>query len=85
MKIRPTYGNRNKFITTKKSDISKGDVANDTTIQTTVHIGTHIDICLIIFLKMDRLLKIFDCDILVLISYFYRIPPSQRTHHQHEL
>ncbi|CAA6812678.1 MAG: Cyclase [uncultured Sulfurovum sp.] len=39
----PTYGNRNKFICEKKSDISKGDVANDTSISTTVHIGTHID------------------------------------------
>mgnify|MGYP003571689342 CR=1 FL=1 len=39
----PTYGNRNKFITEKKSDISKGDVANDTSISTTTHIGTHID------------------------------------------
>lgn len=39
----PTYGNRNKFISSKKSDISKGDIANDTTIETTVHIGTHID------------------------------------------
>jgi kynurenine formamidase len=39
----PTYGNRNKFSQVKKSDISKGDVANDTTINTTVHIGTHID------------------------------------------
>jgi len=39
----PTYGNRNKFEQIKKSDISKGDVANDTSISTTVHIGTHID------------------------------------------
>jgi len=39
----PTYGNRNSFIQTKKSDMSKGDVANDTAIETTVHIGTHID------------------------------------------
>lgn len=39
----PTYGNRNKFICEKKSDMSKGDVANDTSIATTVHIGTHID------------------------------------------
>lgn len=39
----PTYGNRNKFICEKKSDISKGDVANDSSINTTVHIGTHID------------------------------------------
>lgn len=39
----PTYGSRNKFNQIKKSDISKGDVANDTSIETTVHIGTHID------------------------------------------
>jgi kynurenine formamidase len=39
----PTYGNRNKFERIKKSDISKGDIANDTAITTTVHIGTHID------------------------------------------
>lgn len=39
----PTYGNRNQFICEKKSDISKGDVANDSSIATTVHIGTHID------------------------------------------
>ena len=39
----PTYGNRNKFICKKKSDISKGDIANDSSIETTVHIGTHID------------------------------------------
>jgi arylformamidase len=39
----PTYGNRNEFICEKKSDISNGDVANDSSINTTVHIGTHID------------------------------------------
>lgn len=39
----PTYGNRNRFEQIKKSDISCGDVANDTSIYTTVHIGTHID------------------------------------------
>lgn len=39
----PTYGNRNKFICEKQSNIVKGDVANDSTIETTVHIGTHID------------------------------------------
>ena len=39
----PTYGNRNQFSCEKKSDISKGDVANDSSINTTVHIGTHID------------------------------------------
>ena len=39
----PTYGNRNKFLIEKKSNISKGDVANDSSITTTVHMGTHID------------------------------------------
>lgn len=39
----PTYGNRNKFNQVKKSDIRNGDIANDTHISTTTHIGTHID------------------------------------------
>lgn len=39
----PTYGNRNQFVVEKKSAISKGDIANDSLISTTVHIGTHID------------------------------------------
>jgi len=39
----PTYGNRNRFLLKKNADISKGDVANDSHITTTVHIGTHID------------------------------------------
>ena len=39
----PTYGNRNKFVCEKKSDIVNGDIANDSSISTTVHIGTHID------------------------------------------
>lgn len=39
----PTYGNRNRFVCEKKSDISKGDVANDSSLETTVHIGTHLD------------------------------------------
>ena len=39
----PTYGGRNIFKAIKKADISKGDIANDTSIETTVHIGTHID------------------------------------------
>jgi kynurenine formamidase len=39
----PTYGNRNRFEIAQKSSISNGDVANDSFISTTVHIGTHID------------------------------------------
>ena len=39
----PTYGSRNVFDINKKASIAKGDVANDSFISTTVHIGTHID------------------------------------------
>ena len=39
----PTYGNREVFNISKKSSIDKGDIANDSRIETTVHIGTHID------------------------------------------
>ncbi len=42
-KATPTYGNRNQFICTQKSSIALGDVANDSLLHTTVHIGTHID------------------------------------------
>lgn len=40
----PTYGDKNKFEKIKKSNITNGDIANDTSIATTVHIGTHIDL-----------------------------------------
>lgn len=39
----PTYGNKNRFECVKKSNISEGDVVNDSFISSTVHIGTHID------------------------------------------
>ncbi len=39
----PTYGNRNTFDINKQSAISNGNVANDSYIATTVHVGTHID------------------------------------------
>lgn len=39
----PTYGNRNTFRCDKKTNILNGDIANDSFIKTTVHIGTHID------------------------------------------
>jgi arylformamidase len=39
----PTYGNRNVVNLLKKSDMDKGDVANETHIQSTLHVGTHID------------------------------------------
>lgn len=39
----PSYGNKNKLEIVKKSDMSNGDIANNSFISTTVHIGTHID------------------------------------------
>lgn len=57
----PTYGNRNKFVASKKSDISQGDVANDTTIETTVHIGTHIDMPYHFF-EDGQTIEDFDCE-----------------------
>lgn len=39
----PSYGNRNRFEIDKKSAIAQGDVANDSTMTTTVHMGTHLD------------------------------------------
>ena len=60
----PTYGNRNKFIIEKKSSISNGDVANDSSIATTVHIGTHIDMPYH-FYESGQTIEDFD------IKYFY--------------
>lgn len=39
----PTYGNRDKILLKKRSSILNGDIANNTYISTTLHIGTHID------------------------------------------
>ena len=39
----PTYGNRFEFTIEKSSSIDKGDVANNSCIYTTTHIGTHLD------------------------------------------
>ena len=39
----PTYGNRDKILLKKRSSILNGDIANNTSISTTLHIGTHID------------------------------------------
>lgn len=39
----PSYGNRNEFKIEKQSSIAQGGTANDSTITTTVHIGTHLD------------------------------------------
>lgn len=60
----PTYGNRNKFACDKKSDILKGDVANDSSIDTTVHIGTHIDMPYHFF-EDGQTIEDFDADYFV--------------------
>jgi len=39
----PTYGGRDRFVCKKSSSIKGGDVANNSSIDTTLHIGTHID------------------------------------------
>jgi len=57
----PTYGDRNKFICEKKSNIEKDDVANDSNISTTVHIGTHIDMPYHFF-KDGQTIEDFDID-----------------------
>lgn len=39
----PTYGNRSRFIIEKSSSIRNGDVANNSCLYSTAHIGTHVD------------------------------------------
>lgn len=41
--LTPAYGNNNKFQIHKQSAIILGDTANHSTITTSVHIGTHLD------------------------------------------
>ena len=45
----PTYGNRSRFQCQNTYAIKQGHTANDSTIQTTVHIGTHLDMPLHFF------------------------------------
>jgi arylformamidase len=57
----PTYGNRNRFEIEKKSSMSNGDVANDSHISTTTHIGTHLDMPLH-FHKNGQTIEDFSAD-----------------------
>ncbi len=57
----PTYGNRNRFERIRKSSIERGDAANDTTISTTVHVGTHVDMPLH-FYENGQSIEDFDAD-----------------------
>lgn len=56
----PTYGNRNKLILDKKSDITNGSIANETIITTTAHIGTHLDMPYHFF-NEGQTIEDFDC------------------------
>jgi len=60
----PTYGNRNKIEIMKKSSIQNGDIANDSCIKTTVHIGTHLDMPYHFF-EQGQTIEDFE------INYFY--------------
>ena len=72
----PTYGNRNKFEIIKKSDISNGDVANDSYISTTVHIGTHIDMPYHFF-DDGQTVEDFDADFWIFEKVlFFNIEPN---------
>lgn len=57
----PSYGDRNTFEITKKSNMLDGDIANDSFISTTVHIGTHIDMPYH-FYKNGQTVEDFDAD-----------------------
>ena len=39
----PTYGNRDQVVFSKAASIQNGDAANNTHIQSTSHVGTHVD------------------------------------------
>jgi len=72
----PAYGDRNRFNIIKKSDISKGDVANDSSISTNVHIGTHIDMPYH-FYENGQTIEDFDADFWVFKkSLFIEIEPN---------
>lgn len=57
----PSYGNRNAFQIEKQSSIAQGGTANDSTITTTVHIGTHLDMPYH-FYENGQTIESFDAD-----------------------
>lgn len=40
----PSYGDRERFHISRSSDISRGDAVTNSRIETSVHVGTHIDL-----------------------------------------
>lgn len=64
----PSYGNRNEFKIEKQSSIAQGGTANDSTIETTVHIGTHLDMPYH-FYENGQTIESFDAD----FFYFSKI------------
>lgn len=75
----PTYGNRNIFSLEKKSDISKGDIANDSFMHTTVHIGTHLDLPYH-FYNEGKTIEDFDADF-----WFFSTPLSVEIAPKHKV
>lgn len=59
----PTYGDRSHFLCQKTSSIDQGDSANDSTIHTTVHIGTHLDMPLHFF-NEGQSIEMYDANFL---------------------
>lgn len=57
----PSYGNRKKFQITKDNNIENGDLVNDSSIFTTVHMGTHIDMPYH-FYKNGQTIESFDAE-----------------------
>lgn len=64
----PSYGNRNKFQLEKQSSIANGATANDSTMTTTVHMGTHLDMPYH-FYENGQTIKSFNAD----FFYFSKI------------
>ncbi len=78
----PTYGNRNQFVCERRSAIAKGDVANDSHIETTVHIGTHIDMPYHFF-EEGQTIEDFDSDFFAFNRvHFLSFTPQERVIHQ---
>jgi kynurenine formamidase len=67
----PSYGNRNEFKIEKQSSIAQGGTANDSTITTTVHMGTHLDMPYH-FYENGQTIESFDADFFLSKSFIFR-------------
>lgn len=57
----PSYGNRSSFTIRKQNSITEGGTANDSIIETTAHIGTHLDMPYH-FYEEGQTIEVFDAD-----------------------